>query len=904
MTPATDAQLRLEPVVSWPRSMTAGRPHLVAVDLRLAGPIRDWPYEEEEFAFTCVLDGSTGFSVAAVHDASVIVHRFGGSYGPAEFVVTPDETLGDRSLWLTIVTPRGVVIRTIELPAGVNAEAAGDIPTVTRPVLAKFSVARATGYAVAAEVDDSLLEDHIDQRASDPVEEAARFERRLCVAVDVFAHSSLNHQRQVETRHRLRVAVTDACRLAGVDPDDFLIEESGDGLLLLLPRSVDVSRVLPEFLTGMRDAVSLLNRAVRREARLRLRIALGHGMVNLAATGPSAQPLVEVFRVLDSTELRLALTRSENGDIAVGMTDELYRETDSDEAIRRLLPDLRRTKVRIKNFSVLAWISVLPAEDTPSESGDGESPEQTLYPVVILSGRYDPYDLTHLLRARFDAKATLLYGTAEQCAVLITDPGERSDDALSRIRAIVGEGNPDARVEFQRYPFRPSTLSTLRVQGPDGREFTFHAVPTTTHLADISQTVLANYLHEGVDDRLLETALDWIAPDGTHRRLNPDQMVHDAGLGDGDELRVNVAVTAGQPGESDDPLDLLLKSPDVHLIVDGDNVAANAYRDLPLADRRSRLLAGLAGLASRSRKEITCVFDLGPPDTSTTFSSPRGVRVLLSPESAVDDLIVRLVREEDAGRTVVLVSADLMIAEMARRAGAQTVTPSMLTRSIARLTSRNVYLFCLLDCSASMAAGGKIEALNVVLRGTVAKLRRTAAGEPTTRLTMGVITFSSEARWHPQRPAPIEDLQWQDVTAGGRTNFAAPLSLLTSQLDTLSAMADTLTSVIVLATDGHPTDSNEHWRAALDELDRTPVGRRALRMAIAIGGDADTTMLREYLARPDLQPLTAKDPEELHAAFQTVSEAVARAIRTPELLTATYPAPRPLQRPDNSPGIW
>jgi CRP-like cAMP-binding protein len=121
MTRKTDAQLALQPVVSWPRAMTAGRRHLVTVDLRLAAPASPWPFGEEALAFTCMLDGSDWCCVEAAGDARVLVHPTGGSTGPAEFVVTPSRAGGGRSLWLTIVTPRGLPVRTAELTVQVNA---------------------------------------------------------------------------------------------------------------------------------------------------------------------------------------------------------------------------------------------------------------------------------------------------------------------------------------------------------------------------------------------------------------------------------------------------------------------------------------------------------------------------------------------------------------------------------------------------------------------------------------------------------------------------------------------------------------------------------------------------------------------------------------------------------------
>ena len=123
-TVAPDAavgDLRIQPQVSWPRAMAAGRPHLVEVDLSAVPSGGEWPFPQEEFAFTCVLDGGGQFDLWAVHDASVVVHRFGGSYGPAHFVVIPHDKAGDGSLWLTILNPWGISVSTHELEVTVSA---------------------------------------------------------------------------------------------------------------------------------------------------------------------------------------------------------------------------------------------------------------------------------------------------------------------------------------------------------------------------------------------------------------------------------------------------------------------------------------------------------------------------------------------------------------------------------------------------------------------------------------------------------------------------------------------------------------------------------------------------------------------------------------------------------------
>ncbi len=138
---------------------------------------------------------------------------------------------------------------------------------------------------------------------------------------------------------------------------------------------------------------------------------------------------------------------------------------------------------------------------------------------------------------------------------------------------------------------------------------------------------------------------------------------------------------------ADDPamLDQLLALPQVHLVVDGYNVTKTGYGTLSLVEQRNRLVTGLAVLAARTGAEVTCVFDGTTLDVRVTQASPRGVRVLFSPEGeTADELIRRLVRAEPPGRPVVVVSSDREVADGVLRSGARPVPASLLLRRLDR----------------------------------------------------------------------------------------------------------------------------------------------------------------------------------------------------------------------------
>ena len=127
--------LLLQPRVGWPKQMTVGRRHLVAVDLALVrqdGTPAPWQLSQEEITYTFELDGGADFDQWVVHDPAVVLHRFGGSYGPAEFVVTPSKD-GERSLWLTIINPRGIPIGDHELEVTVIPDGHQEAPDGADP---------------------------------------------------------------------------------------------------------------------------------------------------------------------------------------------------------------------------------------------------------------------------------------------------------------------------------------------------------------------------------------------------------------------------------------------------------------------------------------------------------------------------------------------------------------------------------------------------------------------------------------------------------------------------------------------------------------------------------------------------------------------------------------------------
>src|SRR4051812_36731646 len=188
------------------------------------------------------------------------------------------------------------------------------------------------------------------------------------------------------------------------------------------------------------------------------------------------------------------------------------------------------------------------------------------------------------------------------------------------------------------------------------------------------------------------------------------------------------------------------------------------------------------------------------------------------------------------------------------------VAGEMAERPGSMLSQRPLHFFVVADCSGSMAADGKMQALNTAMRETVPHLVDLAAQNPHATVLVRVLAFATGAQWHVLQPTPVDAFTWRDLSAGGYTDFGAALSELAAQLESPPMEERALPPAILVVSDGRPTDD---WLAGLGKLMDLPWGQRAVRMAVGIGRDADLDVLKMFIGREDQAPLTAANPEQL-----------------------------------------
>jgi uncharacterized protein YegL len=220
----------------------------------------------------------------------------------------------------------------------------------------------------------------------------------------------------------------------------------------------------------------------------------------------------------------------------------------------------------------------------------------------------------------------------------------------------------------------------------------------------------------------------------------------------------------------------------------------------------------------------------------------------------------------------------------------------VIRRPGGELATRPLHFIWIADCSGSMGSHGKIQALNNAVREAIPHMQRVADENPNAQVLVRSLRFASGAQWHLGQPTPVGDFKWDDLKAGGTTDMGKALKLVAEELK-IPPMSDrALPPVLVLISDGQPTDD---FGKGLDALLGEPWGKKAVRVAIAIGDDADLEVLRRFIAHPEIEPLQANNPEALVRHIRWVSTAVLQAASSPASQTATQqsaplpPAPVP-----------
>jgi uncharacterized protein YegL len=228
----------------------------------------------------------------------------------------------------------------------------------------------------------------------------------------------------------------------------------------------------------------------------------------------------------------------------------------------------------------------------------------------------------------------------------------------------------------------------------------------------------------------------------------------------------------------------------------------------------------------------------------------------------------------------------------------------MAKRPGGEMATRPLHFIWIVDCSGSMSDDGKIQTVNNAIKDAIPLMRKVADENPNAEVLIRAVKFSNGAQWHHSQPTPIASFNWIPLAADGVTDLGRAFILVADQLKIPPMTDRALPPVLVLLSDGRPSDDHA---GGLKILMDQPWGKKAVRISIAIGKDAQLDVLQNFIGNPELKPLEAHNPDALVRCIKWVSTAVVQSASSPASQTTAGPAggnvPVPAPPPLDNAGV-
>lgn len=178
--------------------------------------------------------------------------------------------------------------------------------------------------------------------------------------------------------------------------------------------------------------------------------------------------------------------------------------------------------------------------------------------------------------------------------------------------------------------------------------------------------------------------------------------------------------------------------------------------------------------------------------------------------------------------------------------------------------------------------GEKIATLNTAIRQAIPLLRDAVKATPNIDVLVHLCAFSDGAAL--SNPVPLAEFEWFNLSAGGGTAMGRAVTVVSDDIRNTAFAPCSIPPVLVMLSDGDPTDNFERGLQALTSHEW---GNKSLRIAVAIGRDASLKVLQAFIGRPDLKPLPANDPQTLVDAVTWVSSEVTKTVASSAVVNRT-----------------
>ena len=164
------------------------------------------------------------------------------------------------------------------------------------------------------------------------------------------------------------------------------------------------------------------------------------------------------------------------------------------------------------------------------------------------------------------------------------------------------------------------------------------------------------------------------------------------------------------------------------------------------------------------------------------------------------------------------------------------------------IARRKMILFFLIDTSGSMS-GKKIQSVNDAIENVLPIIGEISDENPDAEINIAAMKSSTGVDWVYNEPKEAKDFIWQPVSPEALTSLGEACRELSRKLSRTNGFMPTSTGsgyyapAIILLSDGGPTDD---FQGGLKVLKENSWFKNAIKVAIAIGDDADEDVLKDF----------------------------------------------------------
>lgn len=204
----------------------------------------------------------------------------------------------------------------------------------------------------------------------------------------------------------------------------------------------------------------------------------------------------------------------------------------------------------------------------------------------------------------------------------------------------------------------------------------------------------------------------------------------------------------------------------------------------------------------------------------------------------------------------------------------------MLINNFIKKEGRALPVFILLDVSGSMK-GEKIETVNIALKEMINSFKKIE--NPKGIIELCLITFGGSQVNVIKELSQLKDSDVYTLTANGNTPMGMAFEKVAEMIEDKNVVSSrAYTPTIVLISDGNPTDYNPAGKSIEEIMAWEPLMKihsgircsKATKLAMGIGGDVDTNILKAFINNNEIPVISAKDNNTISKFFEWVTMSV------------------------------